>query len=242
MGSLIFLRLLDFFFPLFCGICGREDFFSLKVGLCKRCAYATRSSKVSHRCDVCSSPLRTPLTVCEFCDSRNVFFTKMFGLRDRTDLSGELLNKLKSNNEYPVSIFLSLGIRKTLRELNNLDIDACILLPSYSKRKIVNSNLRPFSPSSRLYEETKRILKIPLIDPLIKISSERQAGKSFSERFFHAHSAWEIGPTWKDRCPSKILLLDDVFTTGASVNEASRILKKNGTKSVYVLTYLRVSD
>ncbi|GBF39033.1 ComF family protein [Leptospira johnsonii] len=152
------------------------------------------------------------------------------------------MNKLKSNHEYPVSIFLSLGIRKILRKLKTLDLDACILLPSYSKNKIINPVLRPFSPSSRLYEETKRILKIPLISPLTKISPEKQAGKSFSERFFHAYSAWEIKSKWKGRCPSKILLLDDVFTTGASVNEASRILKKNGTKSVYVLTYLRVSD
>ncbi|WP_243396227.1 ComF family protein [Leptospira hartskeerlii] len=152
------------------------------------------------------------------------------------------MNKLKSNNEYPVSIFLSLGIRRTLRELRTLGLDACVLLPSYSKNKIFHPDLRPFSPSSRLYEETKRILKIPLIDPLIKTSQERQAGKSFSERFFHAYSAWKIKPNWEDRCPSKILLLDDVFTTGASVNEASRILKKNGAKSVYILTYLRVSD
>ena len=196
----------------------------------------------SSRCDVCYSPISELSEVCGFCDSKNIFFTKMFSLRDRNDLLGELLNKLKSNHEYPVSIFLSLGIRRILRRLKSLDLDACILLPSYSKNKIFNPDLRPFSPSGRLYEETKRILGIPLIDPLMKTSPERQAGKSFSERFFHAYSAWEIKPKWKDRCPSKILLLDDVFTTGASVNEASRILKKNGTKSVYVLTYLKVSD
>ncbi|WP_244264627.1 ComF family protein [Leptospira licerasiae] len=152
------------------------------------------------------------------------------------------MNKLKSNNEYPVSVFLSLGIRKVLRELRTLDLDACILLPSYSKNKIFNQDIRAFSPSKRLYEEVKRILKIPLIDPLMKTSPERQAGKSFSERFFHAYSAWKIKPNWKEKCPPTVLLLDDVFTTGASVNEASRILKKNGTKSVYILTYLRVSE
>ncbi|EIE02118.1 ComF family protein [Leptospira licerasiae] len=242
MRSLFFLRLLDFFFPLLCGICGREDFFSLKVGLCKRCAYNALRAKPTYRCNVCSSPLATQFEVCGFCDSRNVFFTKVFSLRDRNDLLGELLNKLKSNNEYPVSVFLSLGIRKVLRELRTLDLDACILLPSYSKNKIFNQDIRAFSPSKRLYEEVKRILKIPLIDPLMKTSPERQAGKSFSERFFHAYSAWKIKPNWKEKCPPTVLLLDDVFTTGASVNEASRILKKNGTKSVYILTYLRVSE
>ncbi|MCR1794764.1 ComF family protein [Leptospira sp. id769339] len=242
MGYLIFFRLLDFFFPLHCGVCDREDFFSLRIGICKSCVRTSRNSKPSFRCNVCSCPLTNSSEICGFCDSRNIFFAKAFSLRDRNDLLAEILNKLKANNEYPVSIFLSLGIRKVLRGLRALDLDACILLPSYSGNKIFNPSLRPFLPSARLYEEAKRILKIPLIEPLLKKSPERQAGKTFSERFFHAYSAWEIKSDWKDRCPSKILLLDDVFTTGASVNEASRILRKNGTKSVYVLTYLRTSD
>ncbi|WP_246048621.1 ComF family protein [Leptospira sarikeiensis] len=123
-----------------------------------------------------------------------------------------------------------------------LDLDACILLPSYSGSMIFTSGSRPFSPSERLEKEARRILKTPFIQPLRKISPERQAGKSFSERFFHAHHSWEIQPEWKGLCPAKILLLDDVFTTGASVNEASRILKNNGAKSVYILTYLRTAD
>jgi len=34
----------------------------------------------------------------------------------------------------------------------------------------------------------------------------------------------------------KILLFDDVFTTGSTTNECSRILKENGAKKIGVLT------
>ncbi len=37
-----------------------------------------------------------------------------------------------------------------------------------------------------------------------------------------------------------VLLVDDVFTTGATVNECARILKKSGAKEVLVLTLARV--
>jgi predicted amidophosphoribosyltransferase len=37
-----------------------------------------------------------------------------------------------------------------------------------------------------------------------------------------------------------VLLVDDVFTTGATLNECARILKKNGAQRVNVLTLARV--
>ncbi|HEY4485052.1 MAG TPA: phosphoribosyltransferase family protein, partial [Nitrospiria bacterium] len=37
----------------------------------------------------------------------------------------------------------------------------------------------------------------------------------------------------------RILLIDDVLTTGATVNECARILKRAGAKGVYVLTAAR---
>ena len=40
----------------------------------------------------------------------------------------------------------------------------------------------------------------------------------------------------KDRT---ILLVDDVYTSGATVNECSRTLKSGGAKEVYVLTLAR---
>jgi len=36
-----------------------------------------------------------------------------------------------------------------------------------------------------------------------------------------------------------ILLVDDVYTSGATVNECSRILKRNGSKQVFVVTLAR---
>jgi predicted amidophosphoribosyltransferase len=39
----------------------------------------------------------------------------------------------------------------------------------------------------------------------------------------------------------KVLLVDDVFTTGTTVNECARVLKKNGAAEVFVFTLARVA-
>ncbi len=38
---------------------------------------------------------------------------------------------------------------------------------------------------------------------------------------------------------ANILLIDDVFTSGATVSDCAKILKKNGTRKVYVFTVAR---
>ncbi|MEG2860486.1 MAG: phosphoribosyltransferase family protein, partial [Clostridia bacterium] len=41
----------------------------------------------------------------------------------------------------------------------------------------------------------------------------------------------------------KVLLIDDIFTTGSTVNEISKVLKLNGVDKVFVMTLLtRSSD
>ncbi|HCK68789.1 MAG TPA: hypothetical protein DHW17_05855 [Nitrospina sp.] len=47
-----------------------------------------------------------------------------------------------------------------------------------------------------------------------------------------------IVPSWLQE--KNILLVDDVFTTGATVNEAAKILKKEGAGKVHVFTLGRV--
>ncbi|TGK08580.1 ComF family protein [Leptospira fletcheri] len=236
----ILYKSLNYFFPILCGMCGKEDFRSVRSGLCRICAKETPRIWKKKGCPICSG--KTTEDVCDYCTSRNVFFTEARYLRERTDLLAEVLNKIKSRHEYPLSLFLSIGAKTALRSWGNRGIDACFLLPNSSSGRFGSFPLRPFSPMRELLSRAEKTLGLPRIDPLLKRSNSRQAGKSYADRFFHARSAWEIRPSWQGCCPSKVLLLDDVFTTGASVNEASRILLENGTEEVYILTYLRTME
>jgi ComF family protein len=62
-----------------------------------------------------------------------------------------------------------------------------------------------------------------------------------SERHKNVASAFTVHPKRKNNVLGKtIMLIDDVYTTGSTVNECARVLKKAGADKVYVLTLARV--
>jgi predicted amidophosphoribosyltransferase len=66
-----------------------------------------------------------------------------------------------------------------------------------------------------------------------------QTGFNRTEREKNIKGAFII--TDKEKIADKnIILVDDVYTTGATVNECSKILKKGGAKNIAVLTLARV--
>ncbi len=60
------------------------------------------------------------------------------------------------------------------------------------------------------------------------------------DRQKNVNKAFAINARYKDRIMGKsIVLVDDVYTTGSTVNECAKVLKKAGAKDVYVLCIAR---
>lgn len=68
-----------------------------------------------------------------------------------------------------------------------------------------------------------------------------QTGLNGKERRRNLKNAFQITDK-KSVNNKKIVLVDDVFTTGTTVNECARILKRAGAKKVMVLTLARVAE
>jgi predicted amidophosphoribosyltransferase len=60
------------------------------------------------------------------------------------------------------------------------------------------------------------------------------------ERLKNVKGAFATGAGFKPE-GKKIILVDDVYTTGATVNECAKVLKKGGAKEVVVFTLARVT-
>lgn len=68
-----------------------------------------------------------------------------------------------------------------------------------------------------------------------------QAGLAAKERRHNVREAFAIHPRWRDAVKGKaVLLIDDVLTTGATVEACARALQRAGARHVDVLTLARV--
>lgn len=69
-----------------------------------------------------------------------------------------------------------------------------------------------------------------------------QQGLTRKDRRDNVHNAFALDPRYADDIAGKtVMLVDDVFTSGATLNECARTLKKAGAARVFVLTVARVT-
>jgi len=154
------------------------------------------------------------------------------------DVLKELIHAFK----YKRRISLSKLFARLLTEFidNNPDIIEHIDLVTFVP--LHNSRLREreFNQSKLLASKISDGFKIPLADTLDKIRSTRNQNElSRTERLVNLKGAFRIrrgGDTVRGR---HILLVDDVLTTGATLNECARVLKAAGTIEVRCLTLAR---
>ena len=115
-------------------------------------------------------------------------------------------------------------------------IDLIIPVPLHPKRL----RWRGFNQAVLLARQVSRVSNIPL-DPFVlcrlrETPPQTQLGED--ERRTNVRGAFMLHPE-KQIDNKNVLLVDDVYTSGATVNECSRTLTKGGAKQVYVLTFAR---
>ena len=118
-------------------------------------------------------------------------------------------------------------------------VDMIIPVPLHPRRL----KERGFNQSQLLGRVLAKKLNIPC-DPFVLIrtvDTPPQVGLSEKERRENVRGAFAVSPGRHSRLEGKALLvLDDVMTTGATVEECARTLKSAGAEKVYVLTMARV--
>jgi ComF family protein len=115
-------------------------------------------------------------------------------------------------------------------------IDGIIPVPLSIKRL----RERGFNQSLLIARVISKKKRIPLfMDVLMKKrETPPQIGLSAKERLLNLKNVFEVNGEVKGL---RLLLVDDVMTTGATVTECSKQLKKAGAKEVIVLTLARSS-
>ncbi len=229
-----------YLYPTECIECRSDDFASRVTGICKACHRKEKNAFPNldpGRCKVCKNPCDDTGN-CSYCSSRNVFIDRTWILRLKGDRERELMNFLKFRQERILSRFFSLGLYRILPEIRAHSPQAVVPIPSHPS----SYRERPYLATEITVRRLSQKLKIPQIDCLEKVSAVRQSSLLRLERFLHARKAFRLKKKCLHNLPNRVLLIDDVFTTGATTNEIACLLKSAGVNQVFQLILLRPSE
>lgn len=227
-------HLLDIFFPKFCLGCGKEGTFFCQD--CQSCLEILENSFC-----LCENPKRLPEPgKCDNCRTK-----KLDGLYFAVSYQNRLVKKMIQEFKHEPFIkdlaepIANLVVNHILLlKEENRSKKGDVLIPIPLSRKKLKS--RGFNQSEEIAKKLSKELEIPVIaDCLIKIKeTPAQTELSREERRENIKGAFEIKEKEKVQ-DKKILLVDDFYTTGATMEEAARILKEAGAKEVWGITLAR---
>lgn len=234
---------LELFFPSFCLGCQKEGFL-----LCQDCKSILEISEYNY-CLCSKNPLRfAPLTrgkpqgKCYRCKDK-----KLTGLYSALSYGERFLTKrlihqfkykphLKSLSKVLASILIEHFI---LTKDNTDDIwQNSVLVPVPMEKK--RQRARGYNQAEELAKELGHIINVPLVlNNLVKIKETLpQIRLSAREREVNLREAFLIkNPT--EIIGKKVFLVDDVYTTGSTMEECARVLKEAGAKSVWGIAIAR---
>ena len=225
--------ILDILFPKVCINCGREGryicdkckvFISEAMPVCPTCYNSSFSGEIHQNC-VKKYGLDGLVSMWDYegLVKRLIHNVKYGGLGHIIDECVESSFKLIAkdiNRFYSFLSFLS------------SDNTYITYVPMYIKRK----KRRGFNQSELIAKELGKISNSKVV-PLLKkiIDTEDQAKLSKEERFENVKGSFKscvkLSLTQKE-----VLLVDDVFTTGATMRECCKVLKQSGIKKVWGFT------
>lgn len=119
--------------------------------------------------------------------------------------------------------------------------DAVLAVPLHRRRLIG----RAYNQSGELARAISHATGLPLLAGVLarRKATAPQVGLGRTARIANLSGAFAVPPAQAPQVAGKrLLLVDDVLTTGATVNAAAKVLRRAGAAEVWVLTFARVAS
>ncbi len=143
----------------------------------------------------------------------------------------KLILEFKYNKNFVAGSILVEFLCEIIKK-NNLDVDYIVFIPS-SKKAMKD---RGFNQCEYLAKEINKQLNISICKDIIKNKNiKEQKLLSREERYKNIKDAFSLISD-KNIRNKRLLLIDDVMTTGATLYECEKMLIKNGALSIKMLT------
>lgn len=184
-------------------------------------------------CLCCGKSVDEDTSFCQDCEKRQHKFISNRSALVYEGNSKRAMYELKYGNKRIVASYMAGVLEKQLGQwIRNVNPDGIVPIPLHKKRQ----KQRGYNQANLIAIELGRILDIPVyVDQLQRVEKTRpQKELKSEERENNLKNAFKIG---KNAIQLKrIMLLDDIYTTGATLDAATSVLLGHGTKEVYAIT------
>lgn len=222
---------LDFLYPTAhkCQVCG-----SISPGTVCGVCMASLDYLQGITCIHCGKQLNEqyPHSICPDCKAGVFYYKRAYSCFAYSGMGKELLHKLKYEGRVELARIIGELMADRLRN-EGLNTDIIIPVPIHKKKL----ETRGFNQSYKIAVELGRILGKPVLDCMErKKETKAQYNLDRLQRQHNIVDAFSVGLSYNVDKYKRILLIDDIYTTGSTVNECSKILKEAGAGDIYVIT------
>ncbi len=234
--------LLDLVYPRSCVVCGGEIGGEISRHLCWECARQIRFQSHEAFCSRCGRDIPGPHTgtfVCSACRTRPPAFDVARSAAHFEGPTRTLIHELKYHGgDYLVPEVTDLLEACHSRHYASEGADVVCPVPLHVARRLQ----RGYNQSALLGAELARRLALPFVANLLVRTRDTptQTHLSAEQRRENMRDAFAVNPALHDWARGRrILLVDDVMTTGATLSEAAGALRRAGAARVLALTVAR---
>lgn len=220
-----------------CGFCGAQIEETPRIRLCRTCLFRF-GGDARLRCPQCGQ--RVGITAsdgcCSNCRERRLRFDSVQSIGGYENELREAVLRLKHPGQEPLAAALGDMLYEKLKKPRDLQIDVIAPIAMHFWRRL----RRGVNGPELIAEQLARRLALPVARGLLvrRRNTRPQAELTPTERFRNMRGAFRVG-TGYHLSAARVMLIDDVLTTGATCSEASRTLKQAGAERVDVAVLAR---
>lgn len=221
--------LLKALYPQTCYFCGTLN----KTPICQACQKKIVYIK-EPRCKKCGKPIRyAEKEYCEDCQKRQFYFEQGRSIWLHKEPVTWSVYQFKYHNRRVFAEFYAKELWRLYgKKLKDWGIEAIIPVPLHWRRK----RDRGFNQAELVARKLGKYARIPVhTRAVMRVRyTKRQKELNDKERKKNLKGAFRVSKGWKK--VSKVLLIDDIYTTGNTIDEIARELKANGVEKIWFLT------
>lgn len=225
------MGILELLYPRRCSVC--HEIIKGKGDFCPSCAKKLPYIR-EPRCKKCGKEIgRAEQEYCRDCMRFPHSFDKGAAVFTYNSLMGHSIAMFKYHNrrEY-AKTYAAQMYRHDRKFLESCAPDVILPVPVHALKK----RQRGFNQAELIAKELGKLTGIPVDCSYIIRTQKTVPQKELSrqQRKANLRKAFDIRK--KGVCYEKVLLVDDIYTTGATIDAISELLKENRTKKVFFLT------